>query len=171
MKALKIIFVLLLTFVQLTSCNKADDPNPANASHIKFNVSLPDGWEYVNGSVLEHQYLKGTASFMIKEETVLNNMQLNEAVEKAMEVIGSSFDNVSFSEPISMQIDGNDALSITFSYAISVGNTTIYMKMQSIYLLVNQKCQLISFGDQEQLFDRLDNDITFILANIKIIKT
>lgn len=171
MKAQRIYFVMVLTFIQLIACNKADDPNTANTSEIKFIVNLPSGWEYVSGSVLEHQYMKGTASFMIKEETVLNNMQLNEAVEKAMDVIGSTFDNVSFSEPISILVDGNDAQSITFSYDITVGGTLIHMKMQSIYLLINQKCQLISFGDQEQLFERLDNDITFILANIKIIKT
>ena len=41
----------------------------AQRSKGNITVTTPPGWAKVQGSVLEHQYLKNGASFMIKEET------------------------------------------------------------------------------------------------------
>ncbi|HOO84567.1 MAG TPA: hypothetical protein PLS94_08395 [Prolixibacteraceae bacterium] len=169
MNLLRISFLAVLFLFQFTSCNKADDPNPVTKSVLKITVSLPDGWTPVSGSVLEHQYMKGTASFMIKEEKALNNMDLDEAVEKAIDVLSSTFNNFSSTDPEAMLVDGHEALSIIFAYNVSVGGTVIQMKMQSVYVMVNQQCQLIAFGDQESLFANLSNDISQILAGIKFV--
>lgn len=58
-----------------------------------ISVSLPEGWAKVEGSVLEHQYLKNGASFMIKEETALNGKTLNEAVKIAKQNISNYFND------------------------------------------------------------------------------
>jgi len=54
----------------------------------QIRVTLPEGWTKVAGSVLEHQYLKNGASFMIKEETALNGKGLSEAVLIARKQLG-----------------------------------------------------------------------------------
>ena len=63
----------------------------AQTQQSKISVSLPDGWTKVQGSVLEHQYLKNGASFMIKEETSLNDKMLNDAVNTARQGLEKYF--------------------------------------------------------------------------------
>jgi len=66
-----------------------------------------------------------------------------------------------------LKIDGYDAQGITFVYTAKVGGMPIKMKMQSIYVIVNGKCQNISFGSMNDQFDNMASDIQQILKGIK----
>ena len=92
MKKFFIYFVLLLSAVQLTGkpLNKETNSTATNKT-VNIQVNVPDGWKPVTGSVLQHQYMKGTASFMIKNESLLNNKTVPEAVAITKEQIEKYF--------------------------------------------------------------------------------
>lgn len=173
MKALKLLIALCLAL--FASC--ADNTNPLNNKsnepnqlvEIKITVVLPDGWNPVENSVLEHQYMKGTASFMIKNESMLDGKNLDDAVIDAKTNIKKYFDGTDFSDTESIKVDGYDAKSITYTYLVAAGGMTLKMKMQGVYTMVSNKCYLISFGDMESNFDNLSADIESILKGIKFI--
>ena len=55
--------------------NSSDEVTDASNNNIEntevqITVTVPDGWEVVEGSVLPVQYMKNTASFMIKEASI-----------------------------------------------------------------------------------------------------
>lgn len=83
MKKITLVILCLLATAIIFAQQKKSD----------ITVSLPEGWIKVENSVLEHQYLKNGASFMIKEETVLNGKTLNEAVKTAKQNISNYFDD------------------------------------------------------------------------------
>lgn len=141
----------------------------AQQNKMKITVSLPSGWEKVQGSVLEHQYLKNGASFMIKEEFVLNGLTLDEAVKKAKEQIGKYFKTVVFAIDEPIKVNGHNAQSVTFTYSVNMRQTEMKMKMNSIYLIVNSKCYNISFGSILDNFKEISSDIPQILQGIKFI--
>lgn len=132
-----------------------------------ITVSLPEGWAKVQGSVPEHQYLKNGASFMVKEETVLNGKTLNAAVAVAKQQIGKFFTDAVFAPNEPMKIDGHDACSMTFCYSAKAGNLVMKMKMLSVYVMVGTKCQTISFGSFADQFEQLSADKPKILQSIK----
>ena len=139
----------------------------AQRSKSNITVTTPPGWVKVQGSVLEHQYLKNGASFMIKEEAQLNGKTLDNAVSTAKQQIGKYFSDASFAKDESLKIDGQNARSIAFTYTAKAGGMVLKMKMQSIYVMVNGKCQNISFGSTAESFSMLDKDIPLILKGIK----
>jgi len=141
----------------------------AQQKKLKITVSLPSGWEKVQGSVLEHQYLKNGASFMIKEEFAVNGMTLDEAVNKTKQQIGKFFNKVEFAHDEEIKVNGHDAQSITFTYAMNMGKNELKMKMNSIYLIIKNKCYNISFGSITDSFNELSSDIPQILQGIKFI--
>ncbi len=141
----------------------------AQQKKMKITVSLPSGWEKVQGSVLEHQYLKNGASFMIKEEFAANGMTLDEAVKKAKEQIGKYFKNVVFANDEQIKVNGHNAQSITFTYAMNIGKNELKMKMNSIYLIIKNKCYNISLGSIADNFNDLSSDVPQILQGIKFI--
>ena len=134
---------------------------------LKITVSLPEGWEKVENSVLEHQYIKGSSSFMIKHETVLDGKSLNDAIAEAKSQIGKYFEGAEFSETENLKIDDIDAKSIVFTYDVKAAGMTFKMKMLSTYLMVNGKCQTISIGGQESNYNSLSSDISFLLKGIR----
>lgn len=136
---------------------------------MRISVSLPSGWEKVQGSVLEHQYLKNGASFMIKEEFVLNGFTLDEAVTKTKEQIGKYFQAVAFANDESLEVNGHSAQSVTFSYSVNIRQTEMKMKMSSIYLIIQNKFYNISFGSIQDNFNDISLDIPQILQGIKFI--
>jgi hypothetical protein len=136
---------------------------------MKITVSLPSGWEKVQGSVLEHQYLKNGASFMIKEEFALNGKALDDAVKEAKQQIGKYFKTVEFANDEQVKVNGHDAQSIAFTYSIAMRQTEMMMKMNSIYLIIKGKCYNISFGSTADHFMDISSDIPQILQGIKFI--
>lgn len=139
----------------------------AQRSKSNITVTTPPGWAKVQGSVLEHQYLKNGASFMIKEETPLNGKTLDNAVSTAKQQIGKYFSDATFANDESLKVDGQNARSITFTYSAKAGGMALKMKMQSIYVMVNGKCQNISFGSTADSFGMIAKDISLILKGIK----
>jgi hypothetical protein len=138
---------------------------PINSS--KITVSLPNGWTKVEGSVLEHQYMKGTASFMIKNEYVLDGKNLDDAIVEVKKTFEKSFKGISFSETENLQVDGHNAKGLNFIYSVSFGNSSMNMKMYCIYTSVNAKCYVISFADLEDMYDALSSNIQEIIKGIK----
>jgi hypothetical protein len=139
----------------------------AAARTVKITVVLPDGWEPVQGSVLEHQYMKNGASFMIKEEKDLNGESLSEAVVTGRQQIEKYFKGSKFAGNEALKVDGHDAVSLIFSYGVNAGNSVLNMKMKTVYVMVEGTCQTISFGSLEDSFDSLSADISKIIDGIK----
>ena len=176
MKISRILVVIILV-VAVSSCKKQkQSANETSSETVAVQVAkpekitvvtLPDGWTKVEGSVLEHQYGKGTASFMIKNEYALNGRGLDEAVREAKEQIGKYFDNADFSDIETIRIGGQDARSITYTYTVKAAGMNMSMKMQGVYVMLNSKCYLISFGDMESSFDALAPHFEQILNGIQ----
>jgi len=181
MNVFKAIIVATVFCVLFVCCSGTVDNSSASSSNpaaspsavqnkLKITVSLPDGWSPVQGSVLEHQYMKETASFMIKEERSLGSRSLDDAISEVKQQIGKYFENVDFTAENVTKVDGYDARSITFTYAVKVAGMAMSMKMQSVYVMVDQRCQNISFGDASDKFDALSSDIQQILQGIKFVE-
>lgn len=165
-------FILLFATLALVIGCSSDKENelPAEtptAKELKITVTLPDGWTKVEGSVLEHQYGKGTASFMIKNESVLNKKDIDVAVSEAKTQVSDFFDNATLSETESLTIDGVDARSFTFTYAVNAAGMTIHMKAQQVYVMIDEKCYMIFLGDMLSTYDALSADFQAILAGIR----
>lgn len=149
--------------------NSEETDNPATQTEVKITVSLPDGWNPVQGSVLEHQYMKGTASFMIKNKYVLDGKNLDDVIIEAKKSLEKTFDNISFSDTQNLKVDNHDAVGLTYVYSILVGGTSMNMKMYGVYIMINKKCYHISFGDLENSFDALSSNIQQIIEGIKFV--
>ena len=151
---------------------KKPDTNQNTSNDISITVDLPDGWTKVNKSILEHDYQKGTGSFSIKNEYVLNGKDLEDAVIEAKTYMGNYFESAVFSNTQNLKIDGYDAQSFTFTFTSTAADITLNMKMLGVYTMVNNKCYLISFGGTEDSFDALSDDFQYIIKGIKFkIKT
>lgn len=157
MKKITLVILCLLATAAIFAQQKKSD----------ISVSLPDGWAKVEGSVLEHQYLKNGASFMIKEETALNGKTLNEAVKTAKQNISNYFDDYKLLNEETITVDNKEGRSITFSYSVKAGGMVLEMTMQTVYVMVKDKCQTLSFGATETEFSNLVTDIQKIIKSIK----
>jgi hypothetical protein len=180
-KGLIICAILLLAFsFPLTGCN--DDSAPAESTPdngeaaadavdagageaggaVNISVTPPAGWEPVAGSVLPVQYLKGTASFMVKEEAFPGE-NIDAVVEKAKSSFESAFDNVQYvGEPEAVTVDGMDARKLIFTCEVSGMN----MKYEYVYLFAGNDVYAITFGDLADSFDTLASDYETILGDI-----
>lgn len=129
----------------------------------EVKIDLPQGWEKVEGSVLKHQYMKDTASLIIKEETMLNG-NIDEIIEEAKETFESTFDDVTFIEDTkTMLIDSNEARNISFTCKVA----NIDMKYYIVYTTVNGKTYGITIGDMADSYSENMGDISNIINNIK----
>jgi predicted RNase H-like HicB family nuclease len=130
--------------------------------NIRIVVEPPTGWEPVTGSVLPVQYLKNTASFMVKEEP-FQGKTLDEVVTEAKAAFDYAFDNVAYiGEAESITIDEKDAKKIIFTCKIS----NMQMKYEYVYLFAGSGVYAITFGDLEDNFDSQAADYEEILGNI-----
>lgn len=171
MKTFYLMIVLFCTTVLASCSNKTEvTDEPKTSAEIKITVVLPDGWKPVENSVLEHQYMKGTASFMIKNESVLDGKKLDDAVNEAKTQIGNYFDDISFADNKTLKVDGNEAILLPYTYSVAAAGMTITMKMEGIYTMVGNKCYLITFGDMKDNFDNLSADFQSILSGIKFVQ-
>lgn len=142
-----------------TSSAIASETQRKNASIL---TKPPTGWEKVQGSVLPVQYLKNTASYMIKEEP-FQGKNLDEVITEAKAAFENAFDDVAYiGETESITIDEKDAKRIIFTCKIS----NMQMKYEYVYLFVGSGVYAITFGDLEDNFDSQAADYEEILGNI-----
>ncbi|HBR03133.1 MAG TPA: hypothetical protein DD738_11010 [Ruminiclostridium sp.] len=130
---------------------------------VTIEVTPPDGWTKNEGSILPVHYMKGTASFMVKEEP-FGSATLDDVVNEALEIYQKSFDNLEVQgelEPFT--VDEKDARKLIFTCTVS----KINMKYLYVYLFAADKTYVITFGDQESTFDTLAADYETILSDIK----
>ena len=92
-------------------------------------------------------------------------MSHNKFITKSQ--IEKYFKEVEFKATEELTIDGHKAQRMDFCYAVKMVNSSIKMRMQSIYVMVNNKCYNISIGGMSTQFDALAPDIPIILKNIK----
>ncbi|MGE4273713.1 MAG: hypothetical protein AB7E31_12710 [Desulfitobacterium sp.] len=190
MKRLIMLFILLILAVSLCACSQKESSTPPNASEssssvamksdgqkdtspvqseneqerkISIEISPPDGWKLMEGSVLPVHYMKNTASFMVKEEPFTSGT-LDGVVDEALEIYKKTFDNLAVQGEVeTITIDGKEAKKLTFTCVVSKMN----MKYLYVYLFAEGKTYVITFGDLADSFDSLSADYTAILSNIE----
>ncbi len=132
--------------------------------HVSFSISQE--WRVVPGSELEQHYMKNSTSFLVQNEKMLNDKSLPEAVELAKEMIQSALNEVHFDDVQFLLIDGNEALGLNYTYTLQTSGMNLHMKMNSLYTIVNNECFVISFGDLENNFPKMGDDIAKIVESI-----
>lgn len=183
MKKRILVFAILIAILfVLTGCNdESNSPSEANptepavtsedsaagseepAGEVNISIVPPEGWEPVEGSVLQVQYLKGTASFMVKDENFSGDT-LDAVVVEAKEIFTGSFDNVEYlGEPEYITVDGKDGVKLLFTCEIG----SMKMKYEYVYLFAGNDVYAITFGDLADNFDKLSADYEAILVAIK----
>lgn len=131
--------------------------------NVTIEITPPQGWQAVEGSVLPVQYMKNTASFMVKEEPFTSDT-LDGVVDEALEIYGKTFSDIAVQgETETTTMDGKEAKKLTFTCTISKMN----MKYLYVYLFVEGKTYVITFGDLADTFDSLTADYETILENIQ----
>lgn len=142
-----------------------DNPQTSESStkEVEIMVTVPEGWEVVEGSVAPVQYMKGTASFIVKSEPFQSDT-LDKVVAEALEIYKESFDNLQQQGQIeTLLVDGKDARKNIFTCDFS----GMSMKFEYIYLFVEKKVYVITFGDLASTFDSLSVDYETIVNQIK----
>jgi len=155
-----------------TNTNQVDDNSEvedvdvsrsSSSQETKITVSMPDGWEKNESSVLEHQYMKGTSSFMLKSEP-FEGTDLYDIVDQAKEIYSNTFDNVTYiGSTKDIEINENPAKTIVFTADIA----GLEMKYMYAYTIINGEVYVATFGDLASTFDSLQSDYDAILASIE----
>ncbi|MDF2686594.1 MAG: hypothetical protein K0S55_1776 [Clostridia bacterium] len=127
-----------------------------------IKVTLPEGWEPVEGSVLPVQYMKNTASFMIKEEGFAGPT-LDDVVKQAEAAFESAFENVEIEGTGTGSVDGNDSREMVFTCDIG----GMKMKFDYVYAIVDGKTYAITFADLEETYNDLESEFGEIFRSIK----
>ena len=135
----------------------------SEADAVQVTVALPEGWARVEGSVLEHQYMKSTASFMLKPENYTGET-LDDVVTEALDILGGAFDQLETrGDPESITVDGRDAKKVTFTCVVS----DIEMKYTYVFVFVGDETYVLTFGDFAGTFDSLSADYDQIISGVK----
>lgn len=138
-------------------------PVEKQSGAVTVEIAPPEGWMPVEGSVLDVQYLKGTASFMVKPEPFAG-VTLDEVVKEATAIYQKSLGSYAAEgEAKPLTVDGKDARKLTFTCTVS----NIQMKFTYVYLFAGDQTYVITFGNQESTFDTLSTDIETILNDIR----
>jgi len=144
-----------------TEIAPAEESAASEAAQI--TVTLPEGWARVEGSVLEHQYMKGTASFMLKPENYTGET-LDDVVAEALEILGGAFGQLETEgDPETITVDGRDARKVTFTCTVS----GLEMKYTYVFVFVGDETYVFTFGDLAGTFDSLAADYDQILSGTK----
>lgn len=144
--------------------NAGISQNNTSQEKVKIEITPPSGWEPVQGSVLQVQYMKDTASFMVKEESLFSAKNTDDVITEAKGYFEKSFKGVSYEgEAKTITVDGKDAREITFSCTVS----SLKMKYTYVYLFAGGKVYAITFGDVAEHFDSLSADYSQILKDIR----
>lgn len=180
MKKILIILLSGIIIFNLAACSSADSSSKgtdekekstqstgqdkAPKEEVSIEIDPPSGWEPVVGSVLQVQYMKGTASFMVKKEGLFSGKTADDVVLEAKEIFSKTFKDVSYEgEKKAVTINGKDARQIKFTCTVG----KIKMKYEYVYLLVGGSVYAITFGDLADNFDSLSKDYEQILKEIK----
>jgi hypothetical protein len=98
-----------------SSSSSSQQTNTTNNASEKINVTVPDGWKAVEGSVLEYQYMKNTASFMIKKEA-FSETTLDGVVAAAESIFKQTFTGYKkIGSTENIKVGGKDAKKIVFT--------------------------------------------------------
>jgi uncharacterized lipoprotein YehR (DUF1307 family) len=165
----------LVMVVSLCACGKDAEPDQTDKtsltaattsraadSNTKISLELPEGWKAVEGSVLEHQYMKNTASLMIKNEAYTSDT-LSGVADEAETILSGYFNEFqTLGERENIKVGGKDALKMSFSCKVSSFN----MGYTYIFLFLDGEVCVISFGDLSGTFDEMTADIAYILEHM-----
>lgn len=147
---------------QASSAVQPESAGAVNKAEAKINIVPPSGWKPVEGSVLQVQYMKNTASFMVKSEP-FTQKNIDEVAAEARKIFTDTFAAVNFAgETEAITVDGKDARKIIFTCEVS----GMQMKYEYVYLFVGEKVYAITFGDLAASFDSLSADYEQILKDI-----
>lgn len=181
MKRIVLIISIILMIILMVSCksnNISDTSEKKNetaaatestsqtsdtTSSEKLNVTVPNGWDKVEGSVLEHQYMKNTASFMVKTENFYKD-NLDDVITEAKSIFQKSFTDYKDVTTENIKVAGKEAKKMVFT--CNVGSLS--MKYMYVYLFVGSDTYAITFGDQQSTFDSLAADYDAILNAMTI---
>ena len=135
------------------------------AGSVSVEITPPAGWEPVAGSVLDVQYQKETASFMVKTED-FGGADLDDVVRQAEAIFTSSFEELRMTaEPEAFTVDGKDARQMIFTCTIS----GLSMEYWYVYLYASDNLYAITFGDAASAFDSRREDFQIILDTIRFV--
>jgi hypothetical protein len=138
-------------------------PAASQTQETKIQITPPAGWQPVTGSVLPVQYMKNTASFMVKKEN-FSGKTLEDVIQEAKGYFEKSFQDVSYiGQAEKITIGGTDAQKIMFTCTVS----GIQMKYEYVYLFAGGGVYAITFGDSANSFDSLSADYEQILKDIR----
>lgn len=145
--------------------SKPAESSPASSEQEKkLRASVPEGWNAITGSVLEYQFMKNTASFMLKTEN-FSGSTLDEVVAEAEEIFKNSFgDFQEEGNPEAIKVAGTDARKIVFTCQVG----KLSMKYMYVYLFVGNKLYAVTFGDMQTTFDSLAGDYQAILDSMTV---
>jgi len=181
MKKIISIISLILTIILMASCGDSNISDPSKnksetavashsesettstASSEKLNVIVPDGWNKVEGSVLEHHYMKNTASFMVKKENFYKD-NLDDVITEAKSIFQKTFDDYKDVGTENIKVAGKNAKKLIFTCNVS----SISMKYMYVYLFIGGDTYAITFGDRQSTFDSLSSDYHTILNAMTI---
>lgn len=179
-KLIVIVALMMAILIVLPGCNNGNSSaDPASeestaaetdstdtevSKEVKITITPPEGWEPVEGSTVPVQYLKNTASFIVKNEDFFSSKDLDVVVEEAKAAFSDTFDNVQYLGDVeTATIDGKDARILQFTCEVS----GMSMKYKYAYLVADGVVYAITFGDLAATFDSLSADYDTILADIK----
>lgn len=130
---------------------------------VQAEITPPEGWEAVAGSVLPVHYMKETASFMVKEEALQSDTP-DGLIAEAKDIFESAFDKVSYvGDTEALTVDGYDARKFVFTCEIS----GLPMKYEYVYLLAGGTVWAVTFGDTTESFDTHAADYEQILSELR----
>lgn len=137
----------------------------AKESEVSIEITPPEGWSSVEGSVLSVQYMKNTASFMVKEEYYTGST-LDEVVSEALTMFEGAFSNIAVvGDAEDAVVDGKEAKKLTFTCTVS----GLSMKYLYVFLFAGGRTYAITFGDLADTFDTLSTDYETILNDIRFV--
>jgi len=172
------IVLMLLVALAATACGgrgtvsdsePGEDGTPgveeAVAGEARISVSPPEGWEASDSSGMLYRYQKGTASFMLKEESHFTAGTLDTVVDRARDIFDGAFENVQYTgEPESIAVGGVDASR--FGFTCELGG--IIMRYEYVYLIADGHVYAITFCDLGDTFDANTADFDAILRSVVI---
>lgn len=135
---------------------------PAAGETIK--IPPPAGWTPNEDTVILAQYMKSTASFMVKTENGLLGKDLDTMAEQAKSQISGAFDNMRYiggNEKI--KVGGKDAVQFVFTCTVA----SMDFKYAYIYIPAQGNVYSLTFGDLVSTYDgNVAPDFDMILDSI-----
>ncbi len=174
MKRNRILLVLVLSVSLLLAAGCGGTASPAGTTEAtpaptvtsgkQLMVTMPEGWDKVEGSTSLHQYLKGTQSFIGQIEPFAAKT-LDGVVDEATAIYAKSFTGYQLLEgPDSLKVGGLDARSLKITCKIA----GMDMKYRYVYVFVGDDLYTLTFGDLASTFDNLAADQESILDNVEV---